>query len=227
MILVMSLACLASALFEGRIASMIYLDHSATTAVDPRVVAVMTPLWSELYGNPSSIYGLGRKAAAALEGARSRVAALLNCQPGEIVFTGGGTESDNLALRGVGLAQASRGRRHIITTPIEHHAVLHTAADLAEHFDFDVTPARRSVSHRRRTSGWPSIPGREFSQRGLAGAFGAQILWTQGCGTAVHPAWRQAGTRADGRQPGTRPAIWDGERAIHRGHGLRPGAGSG
>jgi cysteine desulfurase len=139
MILVMSLACLASALFEGRIASMIYLDHSATTAVDPRVVAVMTPLWSELYGNPSSIYGLGRKAAAALEGARSRVAALLNCQPGEIVFTGGGTESDNLALRGVGLAQASRGRRHIITTPIEHHAVLHTAADLAEHFDFDVT----------------------------------------------------------------------------------------
>jgi cysteine desulfurase len=120
-------------------ASMIYLDHSATTAVDPRVVAVMAPLWSELYGNPSSIYGLGRKAAAALEGARSRVAALLNCQPGEIVFTSGGTESDNLALRGVGMAQAARGRRHIITTPIEHHAVLHTAADLAEHFDFDVT----------------------------------------------------------------------------------------
>jgi cysteine desulfurase len=118
---------------------MIYLDHSATTAVDPRVVAVMAPLWSELYGNPSSIYGLGRKAAAALEGARSRVAALLNCQPGEIVFTSGGTESDNLALRGVGMAQAARGRRHIITTPIEHHAVLHTAADLAEHFDFDVT----------------------------------------------------------------------------------------
>jgi cysteine desulfurase len=118
---------------------MIYLDHSATTAVDPRVVAVMTPYWSELYGNPSSIYGLGRKAAAALEGARSRVAAILNCQPGEVVFTSGGTESDNLALRGVGLAQATRGRRHIITTPIEHHAVLHTVADLAEHFDFEVT----------------------------------------------------------------------------------------
>jgi cysteine desulfurase len=99
----------------------------------------MTPFWSESYGNPSSIYGLGRKAAAALEGARTRVAALLNCQPGEIVFTGGGTESDNLALRGVGLAQAVRGRRHIITTPIEHHAVLHTAADLAERFDFEVT----------------------------------------------------------------------------------------
>jgi cysteine desulfurase len=63
----------------------------------------------------------------------------LSCHPGEIVFTGGGTESDNLALRGVGLAQAARGRRHIITTPIEHHAVLHTVADLVEHFDFDVT----------------------------------------------------------------------------------------
>jgi cysteine desulfurase len=99
----------------------------------------MAPFWSELYGNPSSIYGLGRKAASALEGARSRIATLLNCQPGEIVFTSGGTESDNLALRGVGLAQAIRGRRHIITTPIEHHAVLHTVADLAEHFDFDVT----------------------------------------------------------------------------------------
>jgi cysteine desulfurase len=139
MILVMSPSRLASTVFDGRMAFMIYLDHSATTPVDPRVLAAMAPYWSELYGNPSSMYGLGRKAAAALEGARARVAALLNCQPGEIVFTSGGTESDNLALRGVGLAQAARGRRHIITTPIEHHAVLHTAADLAEHFDFDVT----------------------------------------------------------------------------------------
>jgi cysteine desulfurase len=118
---------------------MIYLDHSATTAVDPRVVAAMAPFWSDVYGNPSSLYGLGRHAAAALEDARSRIAQVLNCQPGEIVFTGGGTESDNLALRGVGLAQASRGRRHIITTPVEHHAVLHTVADLAEHFDFEVS----------------------------------------------------------------------------------------
>lgn len=118
---------------------MIYLDHSATTAVDPRVVAAMLPFWTETYGNPSSIYGLGRRAAAALEDARGRIARVLNCQPTEIVFTGCGTESDNLALRGVGLAQAAKGRRHIITTPIEHHAILHTAADLAEHFDFDVT----------------------------------------------------------------------------------------
>ena len=118
---------------------MIYFDHSATTAVDPRVVDAMAPFWAEAYGNPSSIYGLGRRAAAALEDARTRVAAVLNCRPAEIVFTGCGTESDNLALRGVGLAQAARGRRHIITTPIEHHAVLHTAADLAGHFDFEVT----------------------------------------------------------------------------------------
>ncbi|MCX6031481.1 MAG: cysteine desulfurase family protein [Chloroflexi bacterium] len=118
---------------------MIYLDHSATTAVDPRALEAMSPFWTEAYGNPSSIYGLGRRAAAALEDARTRIARVLNCQPAEIVFTGCGTESDNLALRGVALAQAARGRRHLITTPIEHHAVLHTAADLAERFDCDVT----------------------------------------------------------------------------------------
>jgi cysteine desulfurase len=118
---------------------MIYLDHSATTPVDARVVEAMAPFWTEAYGNPSSIYGLGRQAASALEDARSRVARLLNCLPAEIVFTSCGTESDNLAIRGVALAQAARGRGHIITTPIEHHAVLHTAADLAERFGCQVT----------------------------------------------------------------------------------------
>jgi len=117
----------------------IYLDHSATTPVDPRVVAAMAPFWTELYGNPSSIYGLGRRAAAALEDARRRIGHILNCGPAEIVFTGCGTESDNLALRGVALAAAARGKRHLVTTPIEHHAVLHTANDLAEHFDCEVT----------------------------------------------------------------------------------------
>ena len=120
---------------------MIYLDHSATTAVDSRVAAAMQPYWTEQYGNPSSIYGLGRRAAAALEDARSRIARVLNCQPAEVIFTSCGTESDNLALRGVGLAQAARGRRHIITTPVEHHAVLHTAAELAEHHGCQVTHA--------------------------------------------------------------------------------------
>lgn len=124
---------------QGKMCLMIYLDHSATTPVAPQVVAAMLPYWTEQWGNPSSLYGLGRRAAAALEEARGRCAQALNCQPAEIVFTSCGTESDNLALRGVVLAAAARGKRHIITTPIEHHAVLHTAADLAEHFDFDVT----------------------------------------------------------------------------------------
>jgi cysteine desulfurase len=118
---------------------MIYLDHSATTPVDPRVVEAMAPYWTEFYGNPSSVYGQGRRAAAALEDARRTVARILNCQPAEIVFTSCGTESDNLAIRGVGLAAAAKGRRHLITSPVEHHAVLHTVVDLVEHFDFDVT----------------------------------------------------------------------------------------
>jgi len=118
---------------------MIYLDHSATTPVDPRVVDAMTPYWTEMYGNPSSVYGLGRRSAAALEDARRTVARILNAQPTEIVFTSCGTESDNLAIRGTALAAAAKGRRHLITTPIEHHAVLHTVADLVERFDFEVT----------------------------------------------------------------------------------------
>jgi cysteine desulfurase len=118
---------------------MIYLDHSATTPVDPRVVEAMLPFWTEVYGNPSSIYGLGRRAATAMEDARGKVARVLNCLPAEVVFTSCGTESDNMAIRGTALAQAARGRRHIITTPIEHHAVIHTATDLAEHFGFEVT----------------------------------------------------------------------------------------
>jgi cysteine desulfurase len=118
---------------------MIYMDHSATTPVDPRVVEAMAPFWTEFFGNPSSVYGLGRRSASALEDARRTVARILNCQPAEIVFTSCGTESDNLAIRGVALAAAAKGKRHLITTPIEHHAVSHTVADLAERFDFDVT----------------------------------------------------------------------------------------
>lgn len=118
---------------------MIYLDHSATTPVDPRVLDAMVPYFAEMWGNPSSLYSLGRRASAALEDARARCARQLNCQPAEIVFTSCGTESDNLALRGVVLAAAAKGRRHIITVPTEHHAVTHTVADLVEHFDCEVT----------------------------------------------------------------------------------------
>ncbi len=125
---------------------MIYLDHSATTPVDGRVVDAMAPYWTDMYGNPSSVYSLGRRSAAALEDARRTVAQILNAQPTEIVFTSCGTESDNLAIRGVALAATAKGRRHLITTPIEHHAVLHTVADLVERFDFEVThvPVDRS-----------------------------------------------------------------------------------
>jgi cysteine desulfurase len=104
----------------------IYLDHAATTATDPRVVAAMLPYLTSAWGNPSSIYAEAREARMGLDGARRTVAAVLGCNPNEVVFTSGGTESDNLALRGVAAAARATGRGdHIITTQIEHHAVLH------------------------------------------------------------------------------------------------------
>ncbi|MEX2245608.1 MAG: cysteine desulfurase family protein [Dehalococcoidia bacterium] len=114
-----------------------YFDHAATTAVDPRVVSAMLPYLTAAWGNPSSIYAEAREARKGLDGARRAVAEVLGCKPNEIVFTSGGTEADNLALRGV--AEASRGRGdHIITTAIEHHAVLH-ACDELEREGFRVT----------------------------------------------------------------------------------------
>jgi len=118
----------------------IYLDHAATTPVDPRVVTAMMPYWTEVYGNPSSIHRYGQAAAAALEAARRDVAEVLACAPNEIVFTSCGSESDNLALRGVAFAARAAGRgNHLIISPVEHHAVSHTAAQLRDSFGFDVT----------------------------------------------------------------------------------------
>jgi cysteine desulfurase len=114
----------------------IYLDHAATTPVDPRVIAAMLPVLSDGWGNPSSIYREGQQARATLDAARREVAALLGARPGEIVFTGGGSESDNLAVRGA-LAYTGE-RRHLITTAIEHHAILHTFERLARD-GYDVT----------------------------------------------------------------------------------------
>ncbi len=117
----------------------IYLDHSATTPTDPRVVAAMLPHWTEDFGNPSSLHQAGKRAAAALNTARETVASVLNCAPSEVIFTSGGTESDNLALRGVVASLSGRGRgKHIITTAVEHHAVLDVANELADD-GFDVT----------------------------------------------------------------------------------------
>lgn len=113
---------------------VIYLDHAATTALDPRVLDVMLPYFTTEYGNASSIYTLGRHAMQAIDGAREQVADLVGCRPTEITFTGGGSESDNLAIKGVAFTSQKRGQ-HLITSSIEHHAVLHTCQYL-ERFGF-------------------------------------------------------------------------------------------
>jgi len=121
---------------------LIYLDHAATTPLDPAVVQVMLPYFSSVYGNPSSIYRVGQDARAALDRARQTIARVLNCRASEIVFTSGATESDNLAVKGVAwaarLAQPDGPSPHIVTTAIEHHAVLH-AADALEEQGFAVS----------------------------------------------------------------------------------------
>ena len=115
----------------------IYLDHCATTPMRPEVWEEMLPFFRDRFGNPSSVHTYGRAAKEAVEEARSRVASLIGASPGEIVFTGGGTESDNLAIRGAAEALKGRGR-HIITSAIEHLAVLRTCRSL-EQSGFEVT----------------------------------------------------------------------------------------
>ncbi|BCV21891.1 cysteine desulfurase NifS [Moorella sp. Hama-1] len=116
----------------------VYLDHSATTPVRPEVLEAMLPfLKDEAFGNPSTIYSYGREAKKALDEAREKVANLIGARPEEIFFTSGGTEADNLALIGTAAANEKKGR-HIITSSIEHHAVLHTAQYLLRH-GFKVT----------------------------------------------------------------------------------------
>lgn len=111
--------------------SRIYLDHAATTPPDPRVIDAMLPMLTQFWGNPSSIYLEGQEARRAIDSARKLCADLLGAAPKEIVFTGGGSESDNAAIRGAAFAQRERGRgNHIITSAIEHHAVLHTVEQL-------------------------------------------------------------------------------------------------
>jgi cysteine desulfurase len=103
----------------------IYMDYAATTPTDQRVVEAMLPCFGEIYGNPSSLHGFGQEARAAMEGARAKIAAFLDAKPAEIVFTSGGTESDNFAIKGVAWANRKKGD-HVITSAIEHHAVLET-----------------------------------------------------------------------------------------------------
>ncbi len=118
----------------------IYLDHSATTPVDPRVVEAMLPYFSEIYGNASSSHVFGRQAESAIEDAREAVARVLGCKPSEVIFTGCGSESDNLAVRGAAWAASQQGRgTHLITSPIEHGAVGKTVEQLAGLQGFDRT----------------------------------------------------------------------------------------
>jgi len=108
----------------------VYADNAATTAVSPQVVEAMLPYLTEHFGNPSSLYMLGQTAHNAVETARGQVAALLGAHPEEIYFTSGGSEADNWAIRGLAEMQAKKGKRHIVTTKFEHHAVLHTVERL-------------------------------------------------------------------------------------------------
>ena len=121
-------------------APFVYLDHSATTPVADEVLEAMLPFFGERFGNASGAYGAGRRARAALEEARATVAEVLACRPREVVFTSGGTESDNLALRGVAAAPRARGRgAHLVTTSVEHKAVLATAHELEAREGFSCT----------------------------------------------------------------------------------------
>ncbi|RKY88041.1 cysteine desulfurase NifS [candidate division KSB1 bacterium] len=115
----------------------IYLDHSATTPVDKRVIKEMLPFFDEKYGNPSSIHLFGREVKTAIEEAREKIAEVINAEPSEIFFTSGGTESDNLAITGTALSMKEKGD-HIITSTAEHHAVLDTARFLQKN-GFKVT----------------------------------------------------------------------------------------
>jgi cysteine desulfurase len=109
----------------------VYLDHNATTPLDPQALEAMLPYLRESFGNPSSLHWFGQRARAAVEDARAQVAALVGATAPEIVFTSGGSESDNLALRGA-VAKARGARRRVLTTAVEHHAVLNTAKALRE-----------------------------------------------------------------------------------------------
>ncbi|MFA4936255.1 MAG: aminotransferase class V-fold PLP-dependent enzyme, partial [Candidatus Methanoperedens sp.] len=100
------------------------MDHSSTTAVDPAVTEAMLPYFSDKFGNPSSMYTIGRQAKRAIEEARQKVADLIGAKKEEVIFTGSGTESDNLAIKGIAFKNRKKGD-HIITSSIEHHAVLH------------------------------------------------------------------------------------------------------
>lgn len=122
----------------------VYADNAATTRVLPKVLEAMLPYFTEQYGNPSSTYPLGQEASRALIGSRETIAGLLGCRPGEITFTSGGSEADNQILRTAATWGKKQGRTHLISSAIEHHAILHTLEALqAEGFTVTLLPVNR------------------------------------------------------------------------------------
>ena len=124
----------------------VYADNAATTRVHPEVIREMLPYFDTVYGNPSSLHSAGQEAKEALESARARIAAILGCTPREVYFTSGGTEADNMAIRSAAAMGARKGKRHIVSTAFEHHAVLHTLQKL-EKEGFEVTYLDVSENH--------------------------------------------------------------------------------
>ena len=116
----------------------VYADNAATTKVSKTALEAMLPYFTEIYGNPSSLHSVGQEAKEALENAREHIAAVLGCQAREVYFTSGGTEADNMAIRTAAALGARKGKKHIISTAFEHHAVLHMLKRL-EKEGFEIT----------------------------------------------------------------------------------------
>ena len=118
----------------------VYLDYAATTPLDDRVFDKMMPWFKQDFGNPSSVHYFGQQAEAAVENARKMIAGCVGAEPEEVIFTSGGTESDNFALRGAALREReNRGANEILISPVEHHAIKTTAEQLRDHFGFEIT----------------------------------------------------------------------------------------
>ena len=131
--------------YEAETTQRIYLDHNATTPLHPEVLEAMMPWLGDSYGNASSIHAEGRAARAAIDRARSQVAGLLSVEEGEVYFTGGGTESNNLGVRGIAENTAADGKRHLVTSSVEHHAVLRPMERLAERgWELTLLPVSRT-----------------------------------------------------------------------------------
>jgi len=128
----------------------IYWDYNATTPPDPRVRQAMEPFSDQLWGNPSSVHSVGRRARAALDEFRYRLAGVWRCKPSEVVFTSGGTESNNLAVLGAARLGKAQGRSHLVASPVEHHAVLHAFKYLESQEGFTLTLL--PVDHHGRVS---------------------------------------------------------------------------